>query len=178
MRFQRMKKRLDNLDYEESGRLMEMLSEHLLSAAEAYSQECGACSSGNGAAVGSWCCMAKRIADMELPAVSRKDFDATLEHLGLPRRWRADFENTYRLYHDEVTDIHFGRELQAETDKILALGKEIDDALQRITDGDDSPESRAAYRAARSRLAADGKRNEKLFAKMQDAGLGEINVGR
>lgn len=175
-----MKKRLDKLDYEESERLMGILSEHLLAAAEGYSQECGACSSVNGQVVGecaSWCGMAKRIADMELPYVNRKDFYATLERLGLPHRWRADFENTYRLYHDELTEIHFGKELEAEGNKILALGEEMNKAAQRMIDEDDSPESWEAYCAAWSRLEADGKRNDELFDRMRAVGWGEINVG-
>ena len=83
---------LDLADQREADLLMGRLAGHLLACAESCSPQCEFCQAGKsqtgangaGSAQTSRCCVAKRVASLELPAVGREDFLAALGGFGLP----------------------------------------------------------------------------------------------
>ena len=177
---------LDLADQREADLLMGRLAGHLLACAESYSSQCEFCQAGKsqtgangaGSAQTSWCCVAKRVASLELPAVGREDFLAALGGFGLPDGWPVDVEQTYWFYTDQAACAHFGDELAAEFRKIAELGADVDAAAERINGGDDNEEAWAAYNAAMSRLDAEGNSDESLTARMKAAGLLGDSSGR
>lgn len=176
-----MSSRLDLADQREADLLMGRLSGHLLACVESCSLERESCQAGQNGAVSaqvSWCCVAKRVASLELPAVGREDFLAALGGLGLPGGWPVDVEQTYWFYTDQAACVHFGDELTAEFRRIAGLGADVDAAAERIAGGDDSEEAWAAYNAAMSRLDAEGGSDESLTARMKAAGLLGDSSGR
>lgn len=176
-----MSSHLNLADQREADLLMGRLAGHLLACAENDSLEFEFCQVGQNGAVSaqtSWCCVAKRVASLELPAVGREDFLAALGGLGLPDGWPVDVEQTYWFYIDQAACAHFGDELAAEFRKITELGADVDAAAERITGGDGNEEAWAAYNTAMSRLDAEGRSDESLTVRMKAAGLLGDSSGR
>ena len=173
--------RLDLADQREADLLMGRLAGHLLACVESYALQCESCPAGRNGAVSeqvSWCCVAKRVASLELPAVGREDFLAALGGLGLPDGWPVDVEQTYWFYTDQAACVHFGDELAAEFRRITELGADVDAAAERITSGDSNEEAWMAYNAAMSRLDGEGRSDESLTVRMKAAGLLGDSSGR